>query len=181
MAAPPSAVWIDDRLVVRPSPIEGNGLFATSDIPVGTVVVRMGGRLVSTPELAELIAAVVADPELPYVDTITIAEDAHLVLPPGTAVHFANHSCDPALWHVGPYELATRRAVAAGDEVTVDYGTNSGADGFTMTCRCRAATCRGAVSSADWRRPDLQERYRGHWVPALQRRIEQLASEGPAP
>ena len=30
----------------------------------------------------------------------------------------------------------------------------------------------GEVTSADWRQVELQERYRGHWMPALQERIE---------
>lgn len=161
---PQPDVWVDVRLTVRASRIEGRGLFFTSDVGVGTVVLRLGGRLVSSDELAELLHG-------PYVDTITVYDDAHLVLPPNTPVHFGNHSCDPTLWHVGPYELATRRDVTAGEEATVDYGTFSGAEGFRMACRCGAAACRGEVTSTDWTRPDLQDRYQGHWTPALQQRI----------
>jgi uncharacterized protein len=70
------------------------------------------------------------------------------------------------------YEVATRRDVIAGEEATIDYGTVSGAEGFRMACRCGAAACRGNVTSADWRGVELQERYRGHWIPALQKRID---------
>ena len=142
-AGAPSDVWIDQRLVVRPSTIEGLGLFATAAIPEGTVVIRLGGRLVSSADLMVLIDAANADPDLSYVDTISVDDDAHLVLPPGTVVHFGNHSCDPSLWHVGPFELATRRALNAGDEATVDYSTQSAADGLDAEelageCRARA-------------------------------------------
>jgi SET domain-containing protein len=169
---PPAALWVDERLVVRESPIEGRGLFFTDTLPAGTVVIRLGGRLVSSAELGALIRDADADPAASYVDTITVYDDAHLVLSPSTSIHFGNHSCDPTLWHVGPFEIATRRNVAASDEATIDYGTVSGAEGFRMACHCGAATCRGEVSSADWRRLELQERYRGHWVPALQERID---------
>ena len=168
---PRSHVWVHGEVTVRPSPIAGNGLFATADLAVGTVVIRLGGRLVSSAHLTALIAASSAEPDAPYVDTITVDEDLHLVLPPSTMVHFGNHSCDPTLWHVGPYEIAARRAIGAGEELTVDYGTQSGAGGFSMRCSCRSPLCRGAVSSDDWRRPELQNRYRGHWVPALENRI----------
>lgn len=117
-------------------------------------------------------SAAIADPALPYVDTITIYADAHLVLPSDTPIHFGNHSCDPTLWHVGPYELATRNDVRAGEEATIDYGTQSGAAGFRMTCTCGSAGCRRVVTSDDWRLPELQGRYAGHWVPALQQRID---------
>jgi uncharacterized protein len=169
---PPPEGWMDERLVVGDSPIEGRGLFFTDGLPAGTVVVRLGGRLVSSAELDALVRRAVADPDVPYVDTVTVYDDAHLVLPPNTPIHFGNHSCDPTLWHVGPYEVATRRDVTAGEEATIDYGTASGAEGFRMACRCDAASCRGEVTSADWRRVELQERYRDRWVPALQKRID---------
>ena len=121
-------------------------------------------------ELEALLTAAAADPDAPFVDTITVDEDAHLVLPPDTAAHFGNHSCDPTLWHVGPYELATRRALRPGDEATIDYGTHPGA-ALTMACRCGAACCREVVTSDDWRRPELRRRYGDHWTPALLVRI----------
>lgn len=171
---PPREVWVHGGVTVSRSAIEGDGLFATDDLVTGTPVIRLAGRLVSSAELADFIAASDADPAAPYVDTITVYEDAHLVLPPASVVHFANHSCDPNLWHVGPYEIAARRDIRAGEELTVDYATNSGADGFWMTCTCRSSLCRGEVSSDDWRRPELQDRYRGHWVPALQDRLTRI-------
>lgn len=164
-------MWVDERLVVDDSAIEGRGLFFSSDLPAGTAVIGLGGRLASTSTLEALIAAANADPDAPFVDTITIRDDQHLVLPPNTLAHFGNHSCDPTLWHVGPYSLSTRRAVIAGEEATIDYGTTSGAPGFAMACRCGSGRCRGVVTSNDWRIEDLQARYAGHWVPALQDRI----------
>jgi SET domain-containing protein len=158
-------------VTVGRSTVEGDGLFATDDVPAGTVVLRLAGRLVSSSELTELIAAANADPDAAYVDSITVYENAHLVLPTASIVHFGNHSCDPNLWHIGPYELAARRDIRAGEELTVDYGTSSGADGFSMRCQCRSPLCRGVVTSDDWRRPELRERYREHWVPALLERI----------
>jgi hypothetical protein len=169
---PPAEAWMDERLVVRESPIEGRGLFFTDRLPAGAVVIRLGGRLVSSAELGALMRDADADPAAPYVDTITVYDDAHLVLPPSTPIHFGNHSCDPTLWHVAPFEVATRRNVTDGEEATIDYGTVSGAEGFRMACRCGAVACRGEVTSADWREVELQERYRGHWMPALKERIE---------
>ena len=169
--APPERLWHYEQLAIQESAIEGNGLFATEDLPSNMVVIRLAGRLVSSPELASLIGEAKADPSAAYVDTLTIYEDVHLVLPPATKVHFGNHSCDPNMWHVGPYDISTRRRVAAGEELTIDYGTQSGASGFSMTCDCGSPQCRRVISSNDWRLPYLQERYRNHWVPALEERI----------
>jgi len=168
---PPETLWVHPHVVVKDSVIEGRGLFAEEVLPAGEVVLRLGGRLVSTDELGRLIEHANADPSHSYVDTLTIHEDAHLVLPPGTVIHFGNHSCDPNMWHAGPHEIATRRAIDVGEELTVDYGTQSGAAGFSMVCSCGSHLCRGVVSSNDWRLAALQLRYRHHWVPALEARI----------
>src|SRR3954464_3658295 len=45
--APEPDCWLHPDLEVRDSPIEGRGLFARAAIPGGTVVSRIGGRLVS--------------------------------------------------------------------------------------------------------------------------------------
>jgi hypothetical protein len=168
---PPETLWVHPHLFVNNSDIEGRGLFATENFPAGEIVIRLSGHLVSTDELGRLIEHANADPSRVYVDTLTIYEDKHLVLSPGSLIHFGNHSCDPNMWHEGPYEISTRRLVEVGEELTIDYGTQSGAAGFSMGCSCGSRACRGVVSSDDWRLPALQARYRHHWVPALEARI----------
>lgn len=122
-----------------------------------------------TPELERLIAY--ENTHGRYVDTITVSNGLHLVLPRDTLVHFTNHSCDPNLWHAGPYDVVARRDIHTGEELTIDYGTNSGAPGFEMLCTCGAPDCRSVVTSDDWRIVRLQHRYQGHWTPALAQRM----------
>jgi len=163
---PPDDCWLHPDVEVRASGIEGRGLFARAPIPAGTVVSRLGGRLVSGDELRRLFA----EPDRGYIDTITVGADLHLVLPPRRDNGYGNHACVPNLWWVGPYELATRRDITAGDELTNDYATSADPD-FTMACACGSPECRHVVTGADWQRPELRERYGDHWVPALQDRI----------
>ena len=158
---PPADCWLHPAARVGPSRIAGLGLFAVSPIPAGTVVSRLGGRLVSSAELRSLLAG----PD--YVDTITVAEDVHLVLPPGTDNGKANHSCDPNLWWTDAYTLAARRDIAADEELTNDYATSTSSPSFTMACACGAVVCRRLVTGEDWRRAELRQRYGRHWVPAL--------------
>jgi hypothetical protein len=170
VTGPPAGVWADPRAAVRGSAIAGRGLFARDHIGVGESVLRLGGRLVPSAELDRLIAAAARTGD--YVDTVAVFPDAHLVLPPGTPLHYGNHSCDPSLWFAGPYEVRARRDVGAGEELTVDYGTCSAGPGLDLACRCGAATCRGRITGEDWRRPELQARYGRHWTPVLLQRIE---------
>jgi hypothetical protein len=166
---PPNDVWVHPALDVRSSAVAGRGLFATKPLPAGEVVVRVGGRLVTTDELHRTIAD--AGPDT-YIDTVAVGDDTHLILPPGTAAHYGNHSCDPSMWPIGAYELATRRAIGVDEELTIDYALISDDPSFRMDCRCASSSCRHLITGEDWRRADLQDRYAGHWPPGLQRRID---------
>ena len=177
MVAPPDPdCWLHPDVEVRASRIEGRGLFARAPIPAGMVVSRLGGRLVGGDELRRLLA----EPDRAYLDTITVAADTHLVLPPRRDNGYGNHACDPNLWWVGPYELAARRDIAAGDELTNDYATSTAVPGFVLACACRSARCRGVVTGADWQRRDLQELYGDHWVPYLRELIDAMRPVGRA-
>jgi hypothetical protein len=167
---PPEEVWTHPAVHVDRSPVAGKGLFVAAPLDAGTVAVRLGGRLVTTAELHALFEASLASND--YVDRLAVGKDMHLVLPTQSAAHYENHSCDPTMWLAGPFELATRRAVAAGEELTIDYGSISDDDAFGMECGCRSIDCRGIITGADWRRVDLQERYEGHWPAGLQQRID---------
>jgi hypothetical protein len=156
---------------VRRSTVAGEGLFARAPLAAGTPVSRLGGRLVTGAELAELLAAAARQPAPRYIDTITVTDDRHLVLPPGRPNGKGNHGCDPNLWWVSAYTRATRRDIAVDEELTNDYATSTGVADFVMACRCGAACCRGTVNGNDWQLADLQRRYGGHWVPALLARI----------
>ena len=122
---PGADCWLHPAVVVAESPIEGRGLFCTAPIAAGTLVARLGGRLVDGPELRILL-----DTSTSYVDTITVLPDVHLVLPGRQPIGFGNHSCDPTLWHTGAFALSARRDIAAGEEVTVDYATQTAEPDF---------------------------------------------------
>jgi hypothetical protein len=164
---PPADCWMHQAVEVRPSAIEGRGLFAVEDLPLGTVVARLGGRLVSDGELELLIVDAERNPDRPYVDSIAVAEDANLLVPPGRPIHFGNHSCEPNLWHVDPFTLATRRDISAGEELTIDYATQTANPRFQLDCSCGSRRCRGTVAGEDWRLGELRERYGEHWVPVV--------------
>ncbi len=72
-----------------------------------------------------------------------------------------NHSCDPNTWLDG-LNLVARRAIDAGEELTVDYATFCGPGMAAFACACGAALCRQRVTGDDYLLPELRERYRGH-------------------
>jgi uncharacterized protein len=165
---PPSReCWLHPAAEIFRSPIAGSGLRTTGPIALGEAVSRVGGRLMSTAELDALVAS--SDV---YIDSITVDEDVQLVLPIGTPNHFGNHSCEPTLWWADAYTLVARHDLEPGTELTSDYATASNHPDFIMNCHCETYRCRQVITGDDWRIPQLQQRYAGHWVPYLQGLID---------
>lgn len=158
--------WLHPDVDVRRSDVAGRGLFAARDLPAGTVVARLGGREVDTATLRRLFEGE------EHVDTIALAADRQLVLPPGTDVHFGNHGCDPNLGWADEVTLETLLDVGAGEELLHDYATSTADPDFYLRCHCPSARCRQMVEGTDWRIPQLQRRYAGHWTPYLQSLID---------
>jgi SET domain-containing protein len=164
---PETECWLHPAVEVRPSDIAGRGLFARDAIPAGTVVSRLGGRLVDGETLRSLI-----DTAEEYVDSIVVAEDVHLLLSPGSDNRFGNHACDPNLGWVDEYSLATLRDLAADEELLNDYATSTTDPAYYLRCHCASYRCRQMVEGTDWQIPQLQLRYAGSWVPYIQRLID---------
>lgn len=82
-----------------------------------------------------------------------------------------NHSCDPSLVWEGE-QLVAFRDVAAGEELTVDYATTTTDPDLLVRCHCETYRCRQMVTGDDWRIPEVQRRYAGHFAPEVQRAID---------
>lgn len=176
--SPLATSWADERVIVAASALGGRGTFAQEPIAAGESVFRWGGTLFSVAE----IRLSRAKP-----GTVSaIAEAVYLAAPrdaPDHAVDFTNHSCDPNLWLVDAVTLVARRDIAGGEELTGDYAMWEADETYVAAwpCRCGAPCCRGRLTGQDWRRADLQARYRGHFSPFLNRRIAALAMADEAP
>jgi len=165
--------WADERVSVRPSPIDGNGLFATSAIPEGTVLMIWGGVVVERKNI---------DYSLYRTETVVpISETHYLALPRSDTSEaldvYLNHSCDPTAWLADEVTLVARRPIKAGEEITTEFATwydyePGGSYSENWSCKCGSHLCRKALSEQDWRREDLQERFAGHFSPFLEKRIQ---------
>jgi hypothetical protein len=164
--------WLNPKVEVRDSRIEGRGLFALQDIAPGEVIIIMGGRLLTDDQLHAL--------QLEKYSSAAIDEGLHVLLDTPNAAEFGNHSCDANTWMHDEVTTEAKRLIAAGDELTIDYATHTAIAAWSMTCNCGSPPCRGTITGDDWRRADVQERYRGHFSPFLNARIERLRTEAVA-
>ena len=162
------ASWISPKAAKgRPSGIAGRGLRAVQPIARDEVVAVKGGHVVDGAGLAEL-------PERLRNSDVQITDDLHLVALTEQEYEpvmlFLNHSCEPNVGFGGNVVLVAMRDVAAGEELTTDYALFDDHDD-AMDCTCGTPSCRQRIHGRDWRRPDLQERYRGWFSWYLDRKI----------
>jgi SET domain-containing protein len=160
--------FISPKAIVRASPIHGRGLFAIEPIVRGEIVCVKGGYIFDLAALRSL-------PEWYQAAEIQIAED--LFIGPlsehereGSMI-YSNHSCDPNLGVQGQIVFVALRDILIDEELTHDWAMTDD-DDSRMECDCGAGTCRRIVTGQDWRRKDLQKKYRGYMSAYLTQKIK---------
>ncbi len=163
--------WRDPRIEIRSSRVSGDGMFAREPFQKGETVCIVGGRVMSDSEFALFQATHSLYSFIQIDESQYLVED--LELAPGVYAAM-NHSCDSSTWMEDEVTLAARRDIEAGEEVTVDYALFTTQPHWMLDrrCRCGSPHCRRIITGDDWRREDVQERYRDHFSPFINRRIE---------
>ncbi|MDE2614472.1 MAG: SET domain-containing protein [Burkholderiales bacterium] len=126
---------------VHASPIDGLGVFAAERVPAALKIGEIRGETISVTEAriratrTERVMIV----ELSARKAIDFSKSSD-------PMRYTNHSCRPNAELVianGRVEFFALRAIARGDEITVDYGETHHEG--RLACRCGAAGCRGAL------------------------------------
>lgn len=167
-----SQTWTDPRIEFRKSRISGDGMFAREPFKKGEVVCIVGGRAMTDAEFAAFQAT------HSFYNCIQIDENLHLVEDPEITRSLdgsMNHSCDANAWMEDEATLVSRRDIEAGEEVTVDYALFTTQSNWMLDnrCHCGSPHCRRVITGDDWQRADVQERYRHHFSPFINRRIDE--------
>jgi SET domain-containing protein len=166
--------YISPKATVRDSPIHGRGLFAVAPISKGDIVAIKGGYIDDRAGRDRLH---------PSLESADIPIAVRFFIGPRRAdereggMLFSNHSCDPNIGVQGQIIFVAMRDIQAGEELSHDWATTDD-DTYEEECHCGASNCRKVITGQDWRRKDLQEKYRDYMSWYLQRKITQEAAEG---
>jgi hypothetical protein len=156
--------WLHPAAENRPTGTHGIGVFTTAPILAGTTVAAFGGFVVDRREL-EALGDTIRTHALQIDDDLFLAS-----MPPFSSADYVNHSCDPNCGIVGAVLLVTIRDVERDEELCFDYAMSDSDDYDEFECTCGTALCRGVVTGADWKRPELRARYEGWYAEYLARR-----------
>ena len=131
-------------LAVRPSPIAGQGCFATQLFRRGRKIAEYTGERISRREVARRAR------RRRHGVLRICALDAYWSLDGargGNGTHYVNHCCQPNAYMRntrGHILFMALRDIRPGEEITVDYETTLHPD--TKRCRCHAPNCRGTIN-----------------------------------
>lgn len=168
-----SQTWRDSRIEIRESRIRGDGMIAREPIKQGEVVCIVGGAVMMDAEFVDFQRTRSLYSFIQIEESLYLVEDVET-----TRFLYAsmNHSCDSNTWMQDEATLVARRDIEAGEEVTIDYALFTTQSNWMLDSRCRCGSpyCRRVITGDDWMREDVQERYRDHFSPFINRRIEKM-------
>jgi hypothetical protein len=110
--------WYDARVEIRPSLIQGGGMFARHPMQAGEIVALVGGTVMTEDEFHASSVTVAR------YNATQIGERLHLVdliQAPQTVAGSIHHSCDSNVWLRDAVTMVAARAIASGEELTLDY------------------------------------------------------------
>jgi SET domain-containing protein len=159
-------MWITPKVTIQNSSMEGREMFAIEPILKGEKVVIFGG-LYTDRKGAEKVKKKGKLVMQWDNDLFSIEERGD------DPTYYINHSCDPNIWMEDAYTLVARRNIPSGEEVVADYAMWEADEDWVASwqCKCDSELCGGKITGKDWRNPKLQEMYKGHFSPLLNRRI----------
>jgi hypothetical protein len=163
--------WFHPNLEQRESPVHGQGQFAIDWIREGETVMIWGGTIYTEEDFKQ---GRIKGP----ISYSFVEEDILMVAPPDGRDYYINHSCDPNLWMADNVTVTARRDIAPGEEIRGDYAVWEAEPEYTLgPCNCGSPLCRTTITGNDWMLPELQERYKGHFLPFINRRIDEQSAQ----
>ncbi len=161
--------WRSPKIRVSNDTLAGRGVIAVDDIAQDEIVAIKAGHIVTRAEI-EQVTRSAGDMALQIDDDFYLAPRSPADVDDMSV--FINHSCDPNVGFRGQVVYVAMRAIRAGEELCHDYAMER-SDDYALDCHCGSPLCRGKVSGADWKLPELQERYRGYFSLYIHNKIEQ--------
>ncbi len=170
----PKEDWVSPKVEIKESPLGGKGMYAKEDIEEGETVIIWGGTPSTLFTEEDIKAGKARRGSVAAIDEgLYLAGSAD---EEAAITDFTNHSCDSNLWMKDAVTLIARKGIKSGEEITADYALWQSDEDWSASweCNCGTAVCRRKITGRDWRVPDVQERYQGHFSPFLNKRIGQL-------
>ena len=166
--------YLNKKAKVSRSGIDRKGVFALEPIKKDEIISVWGGFIITQDDFDRLSKKEFKDIEN-Y--ATKVADDFYLVSSKKGGLEdddFFNHSCEPNAGIKGHLLMSATRGIAKGEEITYDYAMTDADFDYSFKCICQSKGCRKIITTRDWRKPNLQKRYKGYFSWYVQDKINQL-------
>ena len=164
---PPKDTWINPKIEIKETQNKGRGMFAVELIKANEKILIWGGEYTDAQGATE--AKGKGKLVLQWDYNLYSVEDRG-----DDMGYFINHSCDSNTWMEDAYTLVAKLDIQIGEEVTADYALWEADPNYVSkwNCSCGSPVCRKKITGNDWKLPEVQARYGGHFSPLINKRIE---------
>lgn len=170
MEKPIERTWISPKIEIRETLNKGKGMFAIQKIFSGEKLLIWGGEYTDKQGARE--AKNIGKLCMQWDDDLFSVENIG-----DDSGYFINHSCNSNTWMTGAYTLVAKKEIDIGEEITADYSLWEANDDYISEweCKCGSFDCRNRVTGKDWQSKTLQEKYKNHFSPLINKRINNLS------
>lgn len=166
--------WVSPKVRGGKSSINGGrGVFADEDIKKGEILTIYGGYVINLKEFQSLSDEL---KEFPYHISEKLLFGPTKKKDVGISEYF-NHSCQPNAGFRDSITLVAMRDVNKNEEITFDYATCMTSDILNFKCSCGKNNCRNIITGNDWRKTELQNKYKGYFIPYIQDKIDKIKNK----
>lgn len=140
-------------------------MFATDKIRKGEIVFIKGGHILRREQFfsSDKINSYLPIDDNFYLAALSEDEEPNVKL-------YNNHSCDPNCGLRGEITFVAIRDIEKDEELTCDYAFIDNED-YEFECNCGSLGCRHRITGRDWKRPELQEKYRKYFAAYLKEKF----------
>lgn len=158
------------KTIIKASAKGGKGLFASENILADEIIAIRSGHIVNLEEALKLDTEI-GDFSLQITDEFYICpidreeiEDIAI---------YINHSCEPNVGMDGQICFVALRDIQRGEELCLDYAMAITST-YKMNCNCGNSNCRKVITGDDWKKEELQIRYRKYFSWFIYKKIYSL-------
>lgn len=156
-----------EKTKVLKSHIHGKGLFAVKNIKKDEIVAIKGGHIIDKKTL-KAKKNIIGDSSCQisenfFLAPLTKKEYDKVML-------FFNHSCEPNTGIMGNIVFVALKDIPKNTELTLDYAFYKDESDYGFTCNCSSTFCRKKVTGKDWKKKEVQKKYRAYFSSFLQRK-----------
>lgn len=140
------------RLCIKPSKLNGKGLFTNIEFKKGQTIFYVSGKIV------ESIITVDNKAEVSDWNWFGYGKNTWIETANDFSKYF-NHSCKPNTGIIGKRRIVALNDIAIGEELRFDYSTNEADIFWSIDCECGSARCRKVIRSIQFLPEDIYQGY----------------------